>query len=94
MYSSFQCITESSCTYLIPDFPGRFGPNDNNFDGLYDSNLSCTWSLYLPPNNNGLVQVYLTELDIQEDSECLFDYVEVGIRSAFDISKSNFVTNY
>ena len=72
------------CVNQIFEFSGRFDPTDSDFDGLYDNTLSCTWALYLP-SKEGLVQLYLTDLDIQQSVDCQFDYVEVSFLLKFYI---------
>ena len=63
--------------YLKNGLSGRFGPDDIDLDGLYDNNLNCTWDLNVR-SNDGLVQVYITDMDIQQSQDCQLDYVEVG----------------
>ena len=69
-----------SCNRNItgPGHSGRFGPTVNNFGDLYDYNRSCTWALNVQ-SDDGLVQVYITDLSIQHGNHCQFDYVEVSI---------------
>ena len=52
-----------------------------NSDGLYDSNTSCLWTLNRPYFLSSIyrLQLYLTDLDIQQGDNCQFDYVEVSI---------------
>ena len=62
--------------------PGSFDSMDNDSDGLYDSNSSCLWYVnqnYYNHFNAPLLQLYLTDLDIQPGESCQFDYIEVGI---------------
>ena len=69
-----------SCVYLKNGLSGRFGPDDIDLDGLYDNNLNCTWDLNVR-SNDGLVQIYITDMDIQHSENCQLDYVEVGFNS-------------
>ena len=56
--------------------PGRFGPPDSDSDGLYDPDFSCTW--YVFGSGGKLMQIYLTDLDIEESENCQHDYIEVS----------------
>ena len=62
--------------------PGRFGPPDSDSDGLYDPDFSCTW--YVFGSGDKLMQIYLTDLDIEESDNCQHDYIEVSLTPEFD----------
>ena len=49
---------------------------DRNDDGLYDNNLECHWSILCGPNQ--LVELQIVSVDVEEDTFCAFDYIEVS----------------
>ena len=55
---------------------GRIRSVDCDLDGFYDYNTKCTWSIFGEYYLD--VKVNILDLDIQEETNCMFDSLQVG----------------
>ena len=60
------------CGGVVNDTKDLITAPDNDSDGLYDTNLNCSWTII---NDNDKTKI---ELIVHvEDIECDYDYIEV-----------------
>ena len=60
---------------------GEIRSLDRDHDGKYDSDLDCTWTIHMAPNQ--LVEVTFLYVELEESVTCHFDYLEVGYVACF-----------
>ena len=65
-----------TCGGILNESSGEIRAMDRNDDGLYDNNLECHWSILCGPNQ--LVELQIVSVDVEEDTFCSFDYIEVS----------------
>ena len=69
------------CGSLRLTHTGQFSSVDRNQDGMYDTDINCTWIIDVEPFE--FITLNLTELDVQEAYPHQCDTLQVGIQTPF-----------
>ena len=64
------------CGGLLNGTSGRFGSVDYDLDGAYEADLNCVWQIMVEENQ--VVKLHYENMVLETDSDCDYDYVEVG----------------
>ena len=70
-----ELIEECSTDLLLPGPSAMFTSLDSDNDGMYDANLDCVWTI--ESSDTQIVKLQIDSMDIQEDGDCSFDFLEV-----------------
>uniref|UniRef100_A0A3Q3MXM2 Cubilin n=1 Tax=Mastacembelus armatus TaxID=205130 RepID=A0A3Q3MXM2_9TELE len=54
---------------------GMFGSPDPNFDGFYEANMNCLWTIEAPVNM--AVNLTFSSFDLESSITCRYDYIKV-----------------
>ena len=78
---SFNAEYNLHCGSLRLTHTGQFSSVDRNQDGIYDTDINCTW--IIQAKSYEFITLNLTKLDVQEAYPHQCDTLQVGIRTPF-----------
>ena len=79
--ASFIAKYSLHCGSLRLTHTGQFSSVDRDRDGMYDTDINCTWIIDVQPYE--FISLNLTELDVQEAYPHQCDTLQVSIRTPF-----------
>ena len=69
-------IDVCSTDWYLPGTSGIFTSMDSDNNGLYDSNLDCSW--IIKAEEGQIAKLQILSMDIEESLLCLHDYLSVS----------------
>ena len=80
--ASFNAEYRLHCGSLrLTTHAGQFSSVDRNQDGMYDTDINCTWIIEVEPFE--FITLNLTEIDLQEAYPHQCDTLQVGVQIPF-----------
>ncbi|XP_029444624.1 cubilin [Rhinatrema bivittatum] len=68
---------QQGCGGYLTDSSGSFRSPDSDFDGKYDKNLDCVWTMISPVNMQLNLTFSTFALEAESSTDCIYDYVKL-----------------